>query len=368
MGGLGRCAFTLVELLVVIAIIGVLIALLLPAIQAAREAARQTQCSNHLKQIGLAVHNFHDTRQGLPPSVITSARGGTANALDRGRPSFHILLLPYLEQTALWEELLFLSDNLDNETQGTFWDTTLSETSKKGFGSIPLFKCPTRRSGYAYMDSTSDASGWSGNDYPYGPRVDYVIPNSRRAPGDPEDLYEHGSTWEWHNPAHLDFQRGPFRLALIENDLPRNWKPRDAMSWWQDGTSNQFIFAEKHIPAAALEKCQSTGGPSGTASNYYWDCGIGFAGGSWREPHVARAATSRNPISDGDIGGRQVIARQPNHAENSNPDNGAFGSWHPGSCFFLVGDGSVRSVPVTTLSLLVARLVDVGDGYTVEIP
>src|SRR5688572_21094680 len=101
-------AFPLVELLVVIAIIGVLVALLLPAVQAARESARRMQCQNNLRQIGLAVHNFADSKQFLP----TSGNNGTIRLLNgmptdarsepfqEAGPMFQIL--PYIEQQNLY--------------------------------------------------------------------------------------------------------------------------------------------------------------------------------------------------------------------------------------------------------------------------
>lgn len=92
-----RRAFTLVELLVVIAIIGILVALLLPAVQAAREAARRSQCSNNLKQFGLGIHNYADTYKGLIPP------GG--NNWGNPQTSWHVALLPFIEQSALYNQL-----------------------------------------------------------------------------------------------------------------------------------------------------------------------------------------------------------------------------------------------------------------------
>lgn len=106
-----QSAFTLVELLVVIAIIGVLIALLLPAVQAAREAARRMSCTNNLKQIGLAIHNYHDTVGTMPSACIASAPvtqslSGSDN--DGGRWngwSYLVLIAPFMEQQAMYGSL-----------------------------------------------------------------------------------------------------------------------------------------------------------------------------------------------------------------------------------------------------------------------
>ncbi|MBL8809092.1 MAG: DUF1559 domain-containing protein, partial [Planctomycetaceae bacterium] len=102
-----RKAFTLIELLVVIAIIAILVALLLPAVQQAREAARRTQCKNNLKQFGLALHNYHDVFNAFPPAKGGTVGYGSTTRLDGNyeRRTGVIALLPYIEQTALYNQI-----------------------------------------------------------------------------------------------------------------------------------------------------------------------------------------------------------------------------------------------------------------------
>src|SRR5690606_3978149 len=90
-----RGGFTLIELLVVIAIIGVLIALLLPAVQSAREAARRAQCTNNLKQLGLAMHSYHDVNNTLPANRVAGAAAP------------YVAVLPFLEQASLYQSYNF---------------------------------------------------------------------------------------------------------------------------------------------------------------------------------------------------------------------------------------------------------------------
>ncbi|PQO33432.1 prepilin-type cleavage/methylation domain-containing protein [Blastopirellula marina] len=128
-----KSAFTLVELLVVIAIIGVLIALLLPAVQQAREAARRTQCNNNLKQLGLAMHNYHDTFQSLPAGWIDV--GSSNNYMGWGT-----FLLPFVEQSALYDEM---------KAAGAYKQAWFNITAMDPFAKtvVDAFICPSDPSG-----------------------------------------------------------------------------------------------------------------------------------------------------------------------------------------------------------------------------
>ena len=139
-----RRGFTLIELLVVIAIIAVLVALLLPAVQQAREAARRSQCKNNLKQIGLAIHNYESSFRCYP--FGKGASYGFVGAPVYARWSQHAMLLPYIEQSALYESINFL---MPPDTPGMAGVINFMPAYVGGFNTvqsqtrIPMFLCPS---------------------------------------------------------------------------------------------------------------------------------------------------------------------------------------------------------------------------------
>ena len=139
----GRPGFTIIELLVVIAIIAILIAILLPAVQQARESARRTQCQNNLKQIGLAVHSFHDQKRHLPSSVRPASVGSV-------RFGVFTQLLPFLDQKVLW----------DKYDASANWSATvnLPVTGTQ----LPALECPSSPR-HGVIDGNPDVTPWSGN-------------------------------------------------------------------------------------------------------------------------------------------------------------------------------------------------------------
>ena len=200
-----RKGFTLVELLVVIAIIGILIALLLPAVQAAREAARRSQCTNNLKQVGIAFHNYHDTFKKLPAFVYRNGQ----NDYWQGYSAF-TQALPFMEQDALYQQVVTAT--------GQF----LHHWSSNGTGTLEA----TRRARIQTLICPSDVQfpstqgGWSN-----GPGCNYGV--------------SFGSTVSW---ANFNNQNGLFRGHTGSLTAPVKAEINFADA--TDGLSNVLMVSE----------------------------------------------------------------------------------------------------------------------------
>lgn len=301
--------FTLVELLVVIAIIGVLVAMLLPAVQAAREAARRSSCSNNLKQLGLALHNYHDTHKRFPPESIW-AHGSAGNWQPRNY-SWIALTLPFFEQGTLQDKMNF-SLPLWNQTVSPGGPTIHSQV-------IPSLLCP---SDTALGDDATAYHGISWTNYAGSEGFDWW---NRRA--DP-----YGGVFT-------------FQSAIKIADI-------------KDGTSNTIAVGE--VTSLGFKN-----GPHLTGGTGIPRVGVGEA--------VFRTALLSPPYSDsqGTSNGTTGGYPSPDGANNPQPswswwraaphaykptylacwginsDWPGPGSYHPGGCQFLLADGSVRLVAET---------------------
>lgn len=314
-----RKAFTLIELLVVIAIIAVLIALLLPAVQQAREAARRSQCKNNLKQIGLALHNYHDAYGQFPI-------GGTYFG-DNDRPniSWVVRILPYLEQQALFNELDMNRSNVPSQV--------LADGKPAREHQIKVMRCPTDPSPEL---RTRESDGLTYAQSSYSGSL-----GSQSTPSDNSSCNPFQAFKEPLLPANTDYGRtasatnisgmfgqGPASIALADVD---------------DGSSNTFLVGE------ILSSCH-----------------LSIPTGWW--PSHARATTGSTlaPLNEFTTceGSTRITDTNCTDSRNHNYSWG-FKSMHTGGGHFCMVDGSVRFVSENINYDTYRSLGGRGDGKTI---
>ena len=282
-----RLGFTLIELLVVIAIIAILVALLLPAVQQAREAARRTQCKNNLKQLGLALHNYHDTSNQLPISQGMAPNSAGQNFLQR---TWARSILPFVEQQAIYNQW----DWSRGHASGT--NRALTKTG------IPVFKCPSSSAGQIVTVTGTGADV----DHPDGPTFQAGV------------MEYFGNSVNWDFPGHVTSD-----ALQLQGMIPYHTegiKFRDVT----DGLSNTVMVGEV------------AGGEKYLQANFKV-AGLQHATqGTW---------ATRNRTGLGPFDATGVVYGGGNKVMNANNYNGSnYYSFHVGSVQFLFGDGTVRTL------------------------